>query len=668
MKFFSLLMGVLIWFSSVGFSAPNSSVDHFINRTELFKMVDDSLYFIISDAVTDNAFLTTTGLNDKELQMLAAIVMILNESRNLRYFQEKQITPYQTLFKNYHYIFFDSDNLKNVFETPFKKGPELVFSTDQTLFKLNPNEPIRTAMTYPDFESDIYINLNLINSKETEFSFSSVVALLTHEYGHKITGNKDQAAIDSAATRLANFVKNKISKIPVSPTSNIYFLKYGFFAPAVHWIQAVMDGTNSSWYMNMSQLLSTHTEQTIITYDRQGFYLWVDDGAQIKDLRALVFNKLELDNIIKFPAQSGIIYARHNLFLSENIQVTKKSDSVINLAWTGAFFHEVIPFMSSSVLAETDSVNVSGTSWANTGPVGQIPLQVNLDIDLKSLTSSNTYNADSNVKYFLPNIDGDLVNFSSGEDLTFEVKFTNELVYVYTTEAGRKAALWPSALVKTGYGAYQVSAYEYDSSKNVYRFKIKNVKDVCLSKIQINQFFLKTNYWGLVDTDSFILGQIYLKKPISLDLPSAHSSNPDIAQVVPVKLGQFEQLSSEIRFRIPGLKNVAAINLTLKYGMDFFYKKSLEADWGLVTQVTHIKNLWIGSEQLNSGLDTEQFYVGFDLKKVRTLEELVLETVSNKVYQKKQTATEADVIELTVFDSALNKYEVKLDQPIKIKL
>ncbi len=664
MKSTLVILALVISFTSVGFFLPSAAAETSINRTELFKMVDDSLSFIISDAITDNAFLTTTGLTDKELQMLAAIVMILNESRSLRYFQEKQIMPYQTIFKNYHYIFFDLSNLKNVFETPFKKGPDLVFSTDQSLFKLNPNEPIRTAMTYPEFEKDIFINLNLINSKEIEFSFPSVVSLLTHEYGHKITGNKDQAAIDSAAARLATFIKNKISKTVVGNNSNVYFLKYGFFSPVVRWIQAVMDGTNTSWYMNISQLMSNHTDQALINYDRQGFYLWSDDGLQIKDLRSLVFNKVETENVIKFPAQAGIIYARHNLFLSENIQVTKKEDSVFNLAWTGVFFHEIIPYLNSSVLAETDFVNVSGTSWQNTGPVGQIPLQVNLDIDLKSLTSSNTYNTDSNVKYFLPNIDGEMLTFNKGEDLTFEVKFNNELVYQYTTEAGRKTALWPSALIKTGYGSFQVSAFDGDPVTNIFHFRVKNVKDLLLNKIEVNQFFLRTNYWGLVDTDSFILGQIYLKKPIRIDLGSVNSG----ALVFTVKLTQFEQLASEIRFQLPWGKNISAVNITLKYGMDFFYKKTAEGDWVLVTQATYIKNIWIDSGHFKSSGQGSISVIGFDLNNLLTKEESVLETVGNKVYQKKQTSGEAEVIELIVFDSALNKYEVKIEKPIKIKL
>ena len=662
MKPILILLAVLTSFSLVGFAAPVASTS--VNRTELFKMVDDSLFFIISDALTDNTFLTTTSLTDKELQMLAAIVMVLNESRNLRYFQEKQITPYLTLFKNYQYIFLDSDNVKNVFETPFVKGPELVFSTDQSLFKLNPNEPIRTAMTFPEFEGDIYINLNLINSPSVEFDFPSVVSLLTHEYGHKITSNKDQAAIDSAAARMAKFIKNKISKVSVGNQANVYFLKYGFFSPVVKWMQAVMDGTNISWYMNISQLLSNHTDLALINYDRQGFYLWSEDAIQIKDLRSLVFSKVETENIIKFPTQAGIIYARHNLFLSENIQVTKKGDSIFNLAWTGIFFHEIIPYLNSSVLAATDLVDVSGTSWKNTGPVGQIPLQVNLDIDLKNLTSSNTYNIDSNVKYFLPNIDGELVNFNKGEDLTFDVKFNNALVYIYTTEAGRKAQLWPTALIKTSYGAFQVSAFAGDPVTNVYRFKIKNTKDLLLGKIVVNQFLLKTNYWGLVDTDSFILGQIYLKKPVSIDLGVVSS----VASASMVKLGQFEQLSQVIRFQLPALKNISAINLTLKYGMDFFYRKTLEAEWGLVTQVTHVKSLWVGDAHLSVLNDGSTTLIGFDLKNLLINEESILEPAGNKVYQKKQTAGEAEVIELTVFDSALNKYEVKLEKPIKIKL
>lgn len=88
----------------------------------------------------------------------------------------------------------------------------LIFSNDQSLFKLSDDQPIRTAVTSSNPEDPIYINLDVINSNKSHFNFVDVLQTLIHEYGHKTTP-KIQSVVDSVAAKIRNFVAGYETKI-----------------------------------------------------------------------------------------------------------------------------------------------------------------------------------------------------------------------------------------------------------------------------------------------------------------------------------------------------------------------------------------------------------------------------------------------------------------------
>ncbi len=91
------------------------------------------------------------------------------------------------------------------------KQSRLVFSEDQSLFKLDPKEPVRTAVTSSDPRDPFFINSKVINARNNQFEIENALQLLVHEYGHKIEG-KDQADVDSVAAKIQEFISRYITR------------------------------------------------------------------------------------------------------------------------------------------------------------------------------------------------------------------------------------------------------------------------------------------------------------------------------------------------------------------------------------------------------------------------------------------------------------------------
>jgi len=92
----------------------------------------------------------------------------------------------------------------------------LQFSSDQNIFKLDPNQPIRTAATSDDPRDPIYVNLKVINDPQSTFELEDVVQILVHEYGHKTT-DKIQTVVDTLAAKMHGFIMPYISRAISGP-------------------------------------------------------------------------------------------------------------------------------------------------------------------------------------------------------------------------------------------------------------------------------------------------------------------------------------------------------------------------------------------------------------------------------------------------------------------
>lgn len=84
-------------------------------------------------------------------------------------------------------------------------SPVLKFSSDAGEFRLNPDEPERSAVTTERLADPILINLRLLNSASREPSYKSMLQLMIHELGHKIGPSKVQSVVDALAVKIMTF-------------------------------------------------------------------------------------------------------------------------------------------------------------------------------------------------------------------------------------------------------------------------------------------------------------------------------------------------------------------------------------------------------------------------------------------------------------------------------
>jgi hypothetical protein len=104
------------------------------------------------------------------------------------------------------------DKIREVVLSDFKAGRKdrLQFSEDQELFKLDANQPVRTAVTSGDPRDPIFINLKVINDATNSFELEDALQILIHEYGHK-TPDKIQSVVDSVAAKIRAFIVTHIT-------------------------------------------------------------------------------------------------------------------------------------------------------------------------------------------------------------------------------------------------------------------------------------------------------------------------------------------------------------------------------------------------------------------------------------------------------------------------
>ncbi len=89
------------------------------------------------------------------------------------------------------------------------RSDRIQFSEDQELFKLDPGQPPRTAVTSSDPKDPIFINLKVINDPGGTFKLEDAFQILIHEYGHKTSG-KIQTVVDSVAAKISTYIVRHI--------------------------------------------------------------------------------------------------------------------------------------------------------------------------------------------------------------------------------------------------------------------------------------------------------------------------------------------------------------------------------------------------------------------------------------------------------------------------
>jgi hypothetical protein len=102
--------------------------------------------------------------------------------------------------------------------------PSLNFQAPRADFTLNAGEPERVAKTTSYQPDPIDINSGMLNDRAIELDIPLAIQLLIHELGHKLGQDKDQAAVDSLATKVSTFFQAFTQTVRVSPEWKVHVL------------------------------------------------------------------------------------------------------------------------------------------------------------------------------------------------------------------------------------------------------------------------------------------------------------------------------------------------------------------------------------------------------------------------------------------------------------
>jgi hypothetical protein len=157
---------LILWVSlSIFFSGVNAFAQ--ADRREYFKVAFESLPELIEYAIADPQFLSELNANEK-----TDLAKILSVMENRQY----------------------------------NNTPNLEFSENRDLFKLDPQQPERAAVTNEDIKGPIFINLLQLNSSSFKAKYIDVIQILIHELAHKM-GKREQADVDSLVAKIIRFAK-----------------------------------------------------------------------------------------------------------------------------------------------------------------------------------------------------------------------------------------------------------------------------------------------------------------------------------------------------------------------------------------------------------------------------------------------------------------------------
>ncbi len=277
---------LILSFSSAG-AAPTTS------REALFTRAFQTLPFLMTMASLDVSF--RNSLTEKEKQMFQYIDTVSQDARNRQWFIANDVKNYpRDGFDVYYYA--PSVGGVNPVAVARAASPihfGLQFSSDSSLFQLNPAEPERTAMTYPDLSKDIYVNLNIINRPATQLTFAQALSILVHEIGHKLPPlnlEKDPGAINSLAAKLQAFVEAQTTSFKTA-TGQIQILRFKT-GPFDQWLEENIFGKYQG--VNVPFKL-----EPLRIFDGEGVYVFAENQSGVYDITTALFSAITSQDILQ---------------------------------------------------------------------------------------------------------------------------------------------------------------------------------------------------------------------------------------------------------------------------------------------------------------------------------------------------------------------------------
>lgn len=522
------------------------------DRRVLFEAADDGLSFFIAAAMTNPQLVSQ--INQGELEVAYQLMDIIDQKKSHDWLAANKIKPMQKDGPWQYYGYVDTRNQVQQVRHPASESPQLVFSSDSKLFKLDPLQPERTAMTYPEFETPIYINLNRINQDNEQINIGAAVSLLIHEYGHKtkrkleLTQAKDtlllkkyQADVDSLAAKIGSFVQSFQRQKQLSGSRTIFYLQFDFFGGLYKYLQHWMqngDLAKQTNYLSFMHFFYGFQWPRYAFLDQQGIEIWMETPDRLENLKPALIKGVQKDGLLLHDQDSRFHFAYQNLFLTQSMAFEEDSNGEVQVMWSGIQFHWIIPFLIPDVSPDPQEAQFQQKMWSWFSPFAQFPLnlQLKLGSDLHLLSIGNVN------QFMIYDTKVDLIEQKIQDDvLTVRFRVDGETDYLSTVEGGvKKTPLWPSLiLVDENRQTIDVKASQYDASLKIYSFQIPRVSRLKTSKLLMKGIEFKFKQLSLVSDNGNLLGKLHFEKAIPLDVQTslAEASQP-VVQMVSVQEGK----------------------------------------------------------------------------------------------------------------------------------
>lgn len=488
-----------------------------VSNEALFKRAFKSISFILMMAGQDKVFLD--WLTPEEKKMYEGISSGANEITTLNWLEEKGVEKISNdKFDSYFYVI--TKNRPVTVQTPKGTRVKLQFSENQELFKLNKDEPIRTAVTEENMTSDIFVNLKKINNPNVKVSLGEASALIVHELGHKLGKEKIQTAVDSLAVKVKQYLDSQISVTDI-PNGRVLTLIFKN-APFDHW----MEGITFGYYQGVNVPFKFIP---LIAYDMEGSYVLLETNSGVQDLTDDLFKSEAIKKLVSYKSDPHYKWGQFNWFLSSGLQITAKPNNRFNIEINLNQLQFVLPFWQSNSYNPA-TYDLYGKAFEMQPNIGLFS-NYNWEIDYRKSKAVIATKYPGALKYEKPQFQLELVKQTwENEDLIISYKIKGSMSIQYSDD--RNFKLWPELVFEYQGKRFEVRASSFVSDTNEYTFRIAGVKNANSGVLKVVGLDLVSEKLNLAQAAADLRVKTFLQKIEEITLSgSAEKTTPTLKSI-----------------------------------------------------------------------------------------------------------------------------------------
>lgn len=670
-----------------------SHLTYAVERQPLIQLADRGLFYFLHTALNDASFVTE--LKPEEKKMADQLSLLLEFVSDLRWFNENKVQFYKKRVKE-NDVFYDIflfayvDGNENVasYDSLYKEAPRLTFSNEREKFLgLKPGEGERAAKTTKDFISPIEFNLHRLNSTVDEefkkFDIGKAVALLTHEYGHKLGPKEDLEACYSLGVKLGDFVKGRVNEHPLQNGTMVYSLHWNQFefnkwmgvpqfpeAPAGMQIIFGAVGGEPSFSRGRAGLP---------IFANQGLYVWAESDNTYADLTTSVLKQLNKDKLLNWarPEEDYYQFLRHKMYAIQSFRIEEPQPGQIEMKSSFAQVEVIFPFMVPekskppkeiefnkryfwSVGRHIMQPQVKSISYRYSGPFFQF----------ESLSEKSFQIID------MPQYKSQMLSSErQGDDLIVRIKIEGQKIISYNERTGLAGLGQAEIGIKSKQGHILFTSESFDPTTDVFTFRIPRASDILKDKLEIDQFFLRVTNSKIIDETFFLKAEVPLFEKIVIPLEILEEKKPQVQEVkelISIEV-QSEKMNIDVRSKGP----LRSIGLKIKMMKSTFsavhaFDENEILDRKQTDNVTseYFLEIVVDAKDFKQSSKGDLVTLEYDLKKIGSLlsvQELGRNDRQSEAQMSQSMVTiihpEMSVLQVSFVDSAFEHHVVKPKGP-----